>query len=251
MAYREMKRQPRAKAMLPAIKELITIRALEDREKDRTLLAHELREEIQKRFPQEIAPTAETLIKKISEARNHATDPLDGPWHLGILNKLDDYGMPYISADGIEAILKIQDWLSSIRGQAFVDVLVKKKKKPKHKYAFFSILFGILSIRQAKWISALYRSTGNDLEYLWLVSFYYTYSEIISNISDTPFDTRLIDMYLTLGKAKFIDIFITAMRMGTTNFGEESEQALNILGKAGKEQVRNILGITGKPKGEE
>ena len=51
-----MKRQPRAKAMLPAIKKLIVMRSLEDRDKERTLLAHELIEEIQDKFPKEITP---------------------------------------------------------------------------------------------------------------------------------------------------------------------------------------------------
>ena len=66
MKYRQMKRQPRAKTMLPAIKELITIRAIGENEKDRNLLAHELIEEIKKKFPQELPPTSTTLIKKIS-----------------------------------------------------------------------------------------------------------------------------------------------------------------------------------------
>jgi hypothetical protein len=124
MAERKMKRQPRAKTMLPAIKELITTKALVDRGKDRILLAHEIREEIKDKFPQEIAPTIETIIKKISAARCHSADPLDDVWHLGTLDRY-----PLLS-EAIPYILKVKECM----------------KKPN------------ISIRQAIWVSRLYTS---------------------------------------------------------------------------------------------
>lgn len=220
-----MKRQPRAKAMLPAIKEHITIRALEN-DKDRTVFAHEIREEIKKKFPQQLPPTVTTIIKKISEARSHATNPLDEPWHLGILNKLDDYGIPHISADGIDAILKVQDYFMSTRGEAFWDIF-KKNRMPKSRFGVLSLKLGKVSIRQAKWIAALYRITGDDPEYLWIVSFHYSFIEIISSISDTPFNTWLFDIYLAQGKKQFIK-FLSEQNLYV---GDNAENALNVLAK--------------------
>ncbi len=234
MPYRQMKRQPRAKAMLPAIKELITIRALEDRDKDRTLLAHELRDEIKAKFPQEIAPTKETIIKRVSEARSKGSDPLDVAWHLGILNKLHDLGIPDISAEGVDAILKVQRWLSNAGGQAWVDVHQKKKKITKLGYGSFAYLYGTLTIRQAKWIAALYRNTGDDPKYLWLVSFYYAYHEIISNISNTPFNTKNIDANLCHGKATFFNMLRSRVDSELNIYGDNLEKALKILGKNGR-----------------
>ena len=225
-----MKRQPRAKSMLPAIKELIVMRALGDEDKDRNLLARELREEIKEKFPQQLPPTVTTLIKKISESRNHATDPFDRAWHLGILNKLHDYGMSYISADEIDAILRVQDWLFKTAGQALNEKLFKKKKVKGIRG--ITTLFHTVSIRQAKWISALHRNIGNDTEYLWLASLYYAYREIISSISDTPFDTWQIDMWLHLGKTGFLNKFRFHMQNEQKVFGEDFEKALSILNKA-------------------
>lgn len=174
MPYRQMKRQPRAKAMLPAIKELITIRALEDRDKDRTLLAHELREEIKKKFPQEITPTVNTIIKKISEARSQASDPLDDVWHLGTLDKhpLPSEAMPYI--------LKVQEL------------------NPYYK----------VSIRQAKWISHLH-TVVKDIKILSDISRYYTFYEKISTVAQTPFDTSKYDTLLTdtVKQKKLVKLF--------------------------------------------
>ncbi|MFC1941711.1 hypothetical protein ACFLWU_00655 [Chloroflexota bacterium] len=178
MAYREMKRQPRAKAMLSEIKELITIRALEDRGKDRTLLAHELRDEIEAKFPQEIAPTADTIIKKISEARSHGSDPLDSAWHLGTLemNPLPSQAVPYI--------LKVQGVIPHFK----------------------------VTIRQAKWISRLF-SAVKEIKMLSDISRYYTFYEKISAISQTPFDTSKYDTLLTdSGKQKQLVKLFTDMQ---------------------------------------
>lgn len=165
MIYRKMKRQSRAKAMLPAIKELITIRALEDMEKDRTLLAHELREEIKAKFPQEIAPVVDTIIKKISEARNHAVEPLDEAWHLGMSEKYP------LSAEAIPYILKV------------------KEADPHYK----------VTIRQAIWINRLHVAV-KDIKLLSAISWYYTFYEKIYSISKIPFSTAKYDVFLTDNK---------------------------------------------------
>jgi len=83
---RPIKRK-RAKKMLPIINMLITSRALSKPEKKRELLADELIEYIKKQFPKEIPPVLETVVKKISKARNSSRDE-DKPWHL---STLDDY----------------------------------------------------------------------------------------------------------------------------------------------------------------
>ena len=111
----------------------------------------------------------ETLIKRISKARKHATDPLDEPWHLGILHQLDKYGISQFSSDAIDAILKVQNWLMDASTKARIDVQYKKKDIEKLGPSLFAYLFSTLSIRQAKCIAALHRTVGKDIKYLWLV----------------------------------------------------------------------------------
>jgi hypothetical protein len=223
----------RAKAMLPQIREFIT-RAAVSTDMKREALADELLIGIKKDFPKEIPPKIETIIKLISKARNPAKDPINEPWHLGILNKIHDYGIPYISADGIDAIMRVQHWLSNTWGRSWVDVHVKKKNITKLGYGTFALLFNTLSIRQAKWIATLYQTTGNDPQYLWLVSFYYSYHEIISNISNTPFDTRTIDYHLCHGKPSFLNMLKANMPYELNIFGQNLEKALNILMETGR-----------------
>ncbi|MFC2033929.1 hypothetical protein ACFLTT_00805 [Chloroflexota bacterium] len=207
MKYRQMKRQPRAKTMLPAIKELITLRALQDRDKDRTLLSHELREEIQEKFPREIAPTVATIIKRISESRNHAPDILDQPWHLGLLDQIQEMGVLNISADGIDAILKVQRWISDTNKKTmrksdwFGDILGGIRLEG---FSLLAFVFNTVTIRQAKWISALYKFTGDEIDYLWAVSFFYSERESFSRIAGIDFDTKEIDTSLSKGKKSFI-----------------------------------------------
>ncbi|AAW39344.1 hypothetical protein [Dehalococcoides mccartyi] len=161
MAYSEMKRQPRAKVMLPAIRELIVIRALENRDKDRTLLAQELREEIENKFPKEIPPTEETLIKRISEARTKANDPRDDSWHLGTVDKYP------VSVPAIPFILQVQ------------------ASNPTTK----------ISIRRAHWIDVLHTSV-KDIALLSDISHHYTFYEKISELAQTAFNTARFDALL-------------------------------------------------------
>lgn len=235
MKYREMKRQPRAKAMLPAIKELITIRSLEDRQKDRTLLAYELIEEIQDKFPKEISPTHATLIKKISEARSkHETSPLDKPWSLAVLNHLHELNIFDFNADAVEHILKVQ---------CFVDKEVRKFFTPKNieksikdiirdnptidKSVFteewktkYMTQVPFLTIRQAKWVSRFYRLyskiTGGKkyIGRLYFTALIYANYEIVSEISGTKFDTTHLDR-LVLNYSDFAPLvkgYFAAMR---------------------------------------
>ena len=214
MAYREMKRQPRAKAMLSAIKELITIRSLEDREKDRTLLAYELIEEIQDKFPKEIAPTHATLIKKISEARSkNEASPLDKPWSLAVLNRLYELNIFHIDAEAVEYILKVQNFVDNDMRKFFtkkhIDKSIKQiiRDNPSIDKSVFTeewkakymTQVPFLSIRQAKWVSRLYRlfpkSIGNNknIGRLYFTALIYANYEIVSEISGTEFDTTNLD----------------------------------------------------------
>jgi len=158
----QLKRQPRAKVMLPAIRELITRRALENQEKKRNLLADELIEEIKAKFPYEIPPVEDTVIRRISEARNHDPDIFDEPWHLGTLEKHP------IPSEVVPLILKIQNLAPNFK----------------------------VSIRQAKWINKLHHVV-TDIKWLSNISWNYTFHEKISIISHSePFDTSEYDRFL-------------------------------------------------------
>lgn len=214
--------------MLPAIKELIVTRALGDEDKDRNLLAHELREEIEKKFPQQIPPTKTTIVKKISEARNHATDPLDKHWHLGLLDKIQNYGISYISADEVNAIIRVQHWLYDT-AQDSIGAFLKNEGK---SFKELTVPLSTLSIRQAKWISVLHRKIGKDPEHLWLASLYYAYREIITSISDTPFDTWQIDVLLLRDEKKRFKKHLARLLKADLNYyGDDFEKAFNVLAR--------------------
>lgn len=87
MTGKEQRKEPRkrAKAMLPEIKRLIANRALAEPEKRREQLAEELIKAIKERFPKEIPPAPETVIKKISEARSVWLFDEDKPWRISTL----------------------------------------------------------------------------------------------------------------------------------------------------------------------
>lgn len=161
---KQLKRQKRAKEMLPGIKDLITLRALQDTGKDRNTLAEQLLVEIKSKFPKEIPPVIETIIKKISEARNPEKDPLGEQWHLGAMSKYP------ISSETIPFILKI-----------------RKDTQ--------------ISIRQAIWISRLCKVITN-LEILEEISFQYALHERVSEISGTHFDTTDYDSLLLDSKSQ-------------------------------------------------
>lgn len=142
----------RAKKMLPEITNMITERAINEPQQHREKLAEELIAEIEKLFPSETPPVFETVVRKISEARNKWRKE-DEPWHLGIL---DDYP---ISSKAIGQIFEL-------------------KTQGLQRF----------SIRDAKWFDRL-SSTDLPLQVLRRVAQLMSMKERVSDISRTDFDT--------------------------------------------------------------
>lgn len=166
-----LKRQKRAKIMLPAIKQMIAIEASTS-EKNREELAEELLEKIKSKYPKEIPPVTDTIVKLISKYRNRRRASLDRPWNLGELDNLAQLNTFSIDAEAIDYILEVQNYSAS--GGPPLQV----------------------SIRQAKWISRLYRIIKKNIKLLWFVSFLYTNYEVICEMADIPFNTRKLDAAL-------------------------------------------------------
>ena len=86
----------RAKKMLPAIRILIGGHALDKDENgellDRQKLAEKIIKTITTRYPKEVSPTQDTVVKEITKARHSENSPLDEPWSLATLN---DYPIPF------------------------------------------------------------------------------------------------------------------------------------------------------------
>jgi hypothetical protein len=116
-------RQKRAKKMLSEIAALISHMAAS--EEDRDSLADRIIDEIKQKYPKEISPTRETVLQRISRARNQEILPADQPWHMGSLDE-PNYRLP---SEAIPYILKVQD--------------------ESRKFGWE------ITIRQAKWISRL------------------------------------------------------------------------------------------------
>lgn len=154
----------RAKSMLPEIKKLIIEEALDKPEVGREALADELIEKIKQRYPKEVPPKFETVIKKISEARNHETSPLDQPWSVGTL-KDNEY---FIEPIAVSKIFQL-------------------KMKGLER----------LSIRTALWISRL-SALPLSIDMLYMYAFLYAKDERLSEISGSKyvFDSKDIDVSL-------------------------------------------------------
>lgn len=161
--------------MLPKIRQLIAFRAKSEPNKDRQVLAEELIGEIKEKFPTEIPPVSDTVIKKISEARNKEVDALDTPWHMGTL---EEYPLP---AGAIARVLEVQNL------QLQYEFVLKDFNG--------GVPFQVpLTIRQAKWISRLCEINGlKDAKVLFLASLVYWIEEVICEIARTPFDTSQLD----------------------------------------------------------
>lgn len=173
-----MKRQSRPRALSKRVEELIVRRSLES-EKRRDNLADELTIEIQQTG--ERAPTHETLIKRISKARNHPPNPLDLPWHSGTLK---DYPLP----------------------AEFIPALLKEKQLRNDT----NLGPGNLTIREAIWFVRLYpaviqvaqRLFPKDAPQTWhgiasLASREYAYREMTTDISGGKnLDTKDLDYWL-------------------------------------------------------
>lgn len=105
------KKNARPKALKPSVRSLIAKRAIENPTYDRTLLAKDLIKEI--RELRETAPTEDTLIKYISDARGRYSE--DKPWNTALLN------IEPIIPEALPWLMVIQEnrkgWLSKILTQ--------------------------------------------------------------------------------------------------------------------------------------
>lgn len=143
--YKYGPRGPRAKRMLPGIQQLVQQRATQYPTKDRYVLANEIINEIGTKWPSEIAPTEDTLVHRISKARNSGDNPLNHVWTLATL---ESHPLP---SDAVPALLHLKTWL---------------KQTP-------------LTIRQARWIARLHHMRLSGLmmnkheswETVWVVSY--------------------------------------------------------------------------------
>ena len=131
--------------MLPVIQQLVHLRATHQSTKDRYVLANEIIEEIGTKWPSEIPPTEDTLVHRISKARNSGDNPLN---HIWTLATLECHPLP---SDAVPALLYLKTWL---------------KQTP-------------LTIRQARWVTRLHHmrlsgwmmSKHESWQTVWVVSY--------------------------------------------------------------------------------
>ncbi len=111
----------RGRRISDAVKELIFNEAIEQPNKDRTLLAHELLDKIDKMG--EYKPDIETLKRAISYYRNQPLHPLDKPWSLATSSHYN------FSPDSTPTLLRVRKLCLALDSQ--------------------------FTIRQAKWVTYL------------------------------------------------------------------------------------------------
>jgi hypothetical protein len=145
-----MKRKGSLRRILPETKKQIAGYVLKSENKEKTRAI--LADELEVLLGEK-APSLDTLMRMISRIRND-TNLLDTPWHLGTL---EDYPLPP------EAIVKI------------FELRIKTK-------------WDDMTIREAKWVGRLYL-LPSSLDMLRMESSLYAASELISELSDTDFDT--------------------------------------------------------------
>lgn len=159
----EYKRVPKISAN---IRTLITIEALRYPRTPRKALALDLQERI--RNMGEPAPTEETLMRMVSDARtNEPQEP--GYWHLGANT------VPPIPAEAVPHIFEVQRLMM---GRMKTDEL---------------------PVNLAIWIGRLYKMIS-DPDKLFMVSLAYAFTEFIAIVSKLPPDTRELDRLLRDGK---------------------------------------------------
>lgn len=128
------------KALGDEVEQYISDRAVNDYTK-RELLAENIQNELEAAgYP---VPSLETLMKKISKARSHVDDKLDGPWSVGSCPRYN------ISHEYISDLIRLQK-------------LMMKKS-------------AYLTTRRARWLSFLYpvlRNKASDLGLLQISAFY-------------------------------------------------------------------------------
>jgi hypothetical protein len=175
--------------MSPGIKLLIANAAISSNKK-REQLAEDLLEDIEKKYPSEIPPTLETIVKLISKYRNHGQSYLDRPWNLGELDNLAKLNIGNFDSEAIKYIYVVTQL---------------HRKEP---------IYPIVTIRQSKWIARLYQIVSeiypNNNEkriiYLSFASVIYAAQEIMSEITGITFDTQLLDTHLHSPKS-FFDLY--------------------------------------------
>ncbi len=230
-----MNGKKRAKATLPAIKELITKRAIGEPQKNREDLADEIIEEIKEEYPKEVPPAWETVIKLISAARNHERYPIDNPWYI---HTLKDYPISAEAIGHIIEVQKVQPEYSGLpviengftrqplldgrkdekiliveNGKQYIGLPLKNKEVPQpneriifdpkgRRYRAIGVSIKMpVSIRQALWISKLYAiSSLRKPVTLTDASLVYSLAEILSDIAKTDFNSSELDAILRQDK---------------------------------------------------
>jgi hypothetical protein len=225
----------RAKEMLPAIKQLIAMRSVTNPYKtsdgqritDRQIIAEKLIDEIKEKFPAEMSPAEDTLVRMISSARNQDGSPLDEPWNLGTI---EDY--PLLSAD-IAAIIEVQSWLELTKDDPGNPTSGVKQWTEYYSNNKMTTTIWPLTIRDALWLAKLYKVNYNlsdpeklylklykrpivarrtlleSLAMLWQVAKTYADYQRLCELAGTDFDTTKLDNALrsgSIGKTK-LDLF--------------------------------------------
>lgn len=170
----------------PQIKRYIVVEALKDKHIPRKILAEELKEKIDNSGMGR-SPSPETLEKLISKARNHELHSEDKPWTLVRSSE--------ITADAIPVVLRL--WKQQLN------------------------LFGPqlpFTIRQAKWITRLYKVITDDLLLItW--SNLYAIQESASDLLGVDLDSEVFDAALVMGPWEFL----TALWTGAVKLTESTE----------------------------
>lgn len=146
-------------AIKPHVKKLIYAKARQNKEIPRAALAVELRNLIEEMG--EVPLAEETIIKLISQARNHPEHPFDELWSLG---SLVEYPIP---SEAMPAVMS-----------AYKKALAEN---------------GELTIREAQWIARFYKIIDPP-DLVWDWAWAYATEEWLSNITNTPFDTTKLDL---------------------------------------------------------
>jgi hypothetical protein len=123
---------------------------------------------------------------------------MENPWYIG--TKMENP----LSAEAVRYILRVQDWYEKAKNADLENEIIKNPFNSMDLRGLASV-WRPVTVRQAKWISVLYDISRDDIEYLWFISLYYAYFELMSELSNSPcFDTSAIDRNLLKGKRNFV-----------------------------------------------
>ena len=151
-----MNRKKGRPGIKPHIRQLIYSKALETKT-PRFALAVELTNLIEKM--DEIPPAEETIMRLISEARNHPNSPLDKPWSVVTLGEYE------IPPEALPPVLKMAIHFR------------QKEKRP-------------MTIREARWAARL--SSLHDLRKLSLLIQEYAYAEKVVEIMNKTYELEYV-----------------------------------------------------------